>query len=75
MIKEYRAIRTPTLLLAGEDDRVTAPRVQKKIAGILPNSRFEVIADSGHVVYLGAGGDFMAAFGEWLALGGPGRAG
>jgi pimeloyl-ACP methyl ester carboxylesterase len=29
-----------------------APKVQKKITMILPNSRFELIADSGHVVYL-----------------------
>ena len=49
---EYRAIATPTLVLAAEDDRVIAPKVQRKIASILPNSRFEVIADAGHVAYL-----------------------
>jgi 3-oxoadipate enol-lactonase len=49
---EYRAILTPTLVLAAEDDRVIAPKVQRKIAAILPNSRFEVIPDAGHVAYL-----------------------
>jgi 3-oxoadipate enol-lactonase len=49
---EYRAIPTPTLVIAGDEDRVMAPKVQKKITTILPNSRFELIADSGHVVYL-----------------------
>lgn len=49
---EYRAIRTPALVLAAEDDRVIAPKVQRKIASILPNSRFEVIPDAGHVAYL-----------------------
>ncbi len=51
-IEEYRAIKTPTLIIAGDEDRVMAPKVQSKIASILPNSRFELIADSGHVVYL-----------------------
>lgn len=49
---QYRAIRTPTLVMAAEDDRVISPRVQRKIASILPNSRFEMIPDSGHVAYL-----------------------
>ena len=58
---EYRAIKTPTLILAAEDDRVIAPKVQKKIASILPNSRFEVIADCGHVAYLEKPDVFFAA--------------
>ena len=49
---EYRAIATPALIMAAEDDRVIAPKVQKKIASILPNSRFEIIPDSGPVAYL-----------------------
>jgi pimeloyl-ACP methyl ester carboxylesterase len=49
---EYRAIETPTLVLAAEDDRVVSPRVQQKIAAILPNARFEMIRDAGHVAYL-----------------------
>ncbi len=48
----YRTIETPTLVMAGADDRVILPRVQRKICDILPRSRFELIADSGHVVYL-----------------------
>jgi pimeloyl-ACP methyl ester carboxylesterase len=48
----FRAIRTPTLILAGEQDRVILPGVQRKIAEILKISRFELVEDSGHVVYL-----------------------
>lgn len=51
-LDEYCAIRTPSLVIAAESDRVIAPAVQRKIAGILPNSRFELVSDSGHVVYL-----------------------
>jgi len=49
---QYRAVATPTLVIAGDEDRVMAPKFQKKIVGVLPNSRFELIEDSGHVVYL-----------------------
>ena len=48
----YRDIRTPTLILAGDQDRVILPAIQRKIADILPDCRFELIENSGHVVYL-----------------------
>ena len=48
----FRAIHTPSLIIAGDQDRVILPDVQRKIAGILPDSRFDLITDSGHVVYL-----------------------
>jgi 3-oxoadipate enol-lactonase len=48
----FRTIRTPALILAGDQDRVILPAVQRKIANILPVSRFELIEGSGHVVYL-----------------------
>ena len=49
---EYRAIRTPTLIMPGAEDRAIPPWVQEKIGHILPNARFEPIPRSGHVVYL-----------------------
>ena len=48
----YRAIRTPTLIMAGAEDRAIPPWVQRKIASILPNNRFLEIPDCGHVVYI-----------------------
>jgi len=48
----YCAIRVPTLIMAGAEDRTIPPWVQKKICSILPNTRYEAIPDSGHVVYL-----------------------
>lgn len=51
-LPEYRAILTPTLLMAGAEDRTIPPWVQRKLTGILPNHRYEEVADSGHVVYL-----------------------
>lgn len=51
-LPEYRSISTPTLVVSGDEDRVMAPKVQRKITSILPNSRFELIPGAGHVVYL-----------------------
>jgi len=59
-LPQYRAIATPALIVAGEEDRVMAPKFQKKIASILPNSRFELIADAGHVVYLEKPDEFFS---------------
>ena len=51
-LDEYRAVRTPTLVLAGEQDRCIPLWAQAKLAGIFPNSRYELIPEAGHVVYL-----------------------
>ena len=51
-LPEYRAIRTPTLIMAGAEDRAIPPWVQQKLCGILPNHRFELVAGSGHCVYI-----------------------
>jgi pimeloyl-ACP methyl ester carboxylesterase len=51
-LPEYRAIRVPTLVVAGEDDRCIPVKAQRKIVDIIPSSRWEVIRDAGHVVYL-----------------------
>ena len=51
-LDEYRAIVTPTLIVAGTEDRCIPARVQKKMTGILPHTRFELLEGSGHVVHL-----------------------
>lgn len=48
----YRAIPTPTLILAGDQDRAIPPWTQQHLTEILPNSRFELLEGCGHVVYL-----------------------
>ena len=51
-LPEYQAIQTPTLVMAGAEDRAIPPWVQEKLCGILPHVRYELVAGSGHVVYL-----------------------
>ena len=51
-LPQYRAIQTPTLIIAGAEDRAIPPWVQRKLCDILPRTRFELVPDCGHVVYL-----------------------
>jgi len=48
----YRAVRTPTLVVSGGQDRAIPLWQQEKLLDVFPNSRREVIEGSGHVVYL-----------------------
>jgi 3-oxoadipate enol-lactonase len=48
----YRAVTAPTLVVAGEQDRAIPLWQQRKLLDIFPNSRFEVVPESGHVVYI-----------------------
>lgn len=51
-LEGYRAISTPTLMVAGSQDRAIPLWQQKKICTILPNARWMEIEGCGHVVYL-----------------------
>jgi len=48
----YRSVDAPAIMIAGSQDRAIPLWQQKKICGILPNSRWLEIEGSGHVVYL-----------------------
>ncbi|HMB51974.1 MAG TPA: alpha/beta hydrolase [Thermoanaerobaculia bacterium] len=52
LLDDYRAVPTPVLVLAGEEDRVIPLDAQREMAEIFPNARYEVIPEAGHVVYL-----------------------
>lgn len=43
------AIRAPTLVLCGSDDRVTPPELSRELAASIGGARFELIAGAGHL--------------------------
>ncbi len=49
---EYRAVTTPTLIMPGAQDRAIPLWAQKKMLDIFPNSRWLLVPEAGHVVYL-----------------------
>jgi pimeloyl-ACP methyl ester carboxylesterase len=51
-VEGYRKVTTPTLILAGAHDRAIPLWQQEKLADIFPNSRYELVPESGHVVYI-----------------------
>lgn len=51
-LPEYHAIETPTLIVAGGQDRAIPIWQQRQISGVLPDARMLVLDGAGHVVYL-----------------------
>lgn len=49
---EYRAVTTPTLIMPGAQDRAIPLWAQKKMLDIFPQSRWLLVPEAGHVVYL-----------------------
>jgi 3-oxoadipate enol-lactonase len=43
------AVRVPTLVVCGEEDSVTPPAEMREMASIIAGSRFEIIAEAGHL--------------------------
>lgn len=44
-----RAVDVSTLVLVGEQDQVTPPRLSRELVDLIPNARLEVIAGAGHL--------------------------
>ena len=59
-------IRTPTLLIAGEKDPVTPPKVMRRMAEAMPDARLEVLEGSGHLVHLERPDAFNHLLGDFL---------
>ncbi len=45
-------IRCPTLVICGEDDGMVPPENSRQLAAGIPNSKFELIAQCGHLPML-----------------------
>jgi 3-oxoadipate enol-lactonase len=47
--ERVRAIRVPTLILCGDDDRPTPPELSRALQAMIAGSRLEMIAHAGHL--------------------------
>ena len=52
VIRRLEEIHCPTLVLCGEDDRMTKPRYSRFLADNIPNARLQLIPAAGHMVML-----------------------
>ena len=59
-------VRAPTLVIAGEYDRLVHPRASQALAALLPDARFVQIAKAGHAPFLSHATEVMAALRAFL---------
>jgi pimeloyl-ACP methyl ester carboxylesterase len=63
-------IKCPTLVLVGEADQLTPPKLSEEIASGIPNSRLVTIPDSGHLSTLERPDAVNKALAEWMTWNG-----
>ncbi len=49
---EAASIRRPTLLIAGEHDKITPPTLMKKLQELIPGARLTIIKNAGHLTHI-----------------------
>lgn len=59
-------VRTPTLVIAGQNDRITAPGASKVLAATLPDARYEELRRAAHAPFLSHRKVFVAVLEPFL---------
>jgi pimeloyl-[acyl-carrier protein] methyl ester esterase len=59
-------VRAPTLVIAGQDDRITPPGASRALAAALPKASFRQLRGAGHVPFLSNRDQFLAALDGFL---------
>ncbi len=62
-------VRTRTLIMVGEDDRVTPPNGARRLAELIERAELRVIPEAGHMVLYEKPGKIVAAIKEFLNRG------
>ena len=60
------AIRVPTLIICGEDDKPTPPHLSRELQRTISGSRFAMIPRAGHLTNLEKPGEFNAAVEDFI---------
>lgn len=60
------ALRCPALVVCGEADALTPPRLARELAGLIPGATLALLPAVGHVPMLEAPGAVVAALRAWL---------
>ena len=59
-------VRAPTLVIAGQDDRITPAAASRALAAALPKGRFRQLRGAGHVPFLSNRDQFLTALDGFL---------
>ena len=63
---ELSAIRAPTLVMAGEQDKMTPPKLSEELARSISGAESVVVPAAGHMLLLEQPAESAAAIGDWL---------
>jgi len=63
---DLKTIACPTLVLVGDDDRLTPPELSYEMATAIPGARLVVVPDSGHLSTMERPGAVNRALIEWM---------
>ena len=66
-VERARTIREPTLVLVGDEDRITPPALSKQLAALIPGARMETITGAGHLANLEQPAAFNRALTDFLS--------
>ncbi|WP_262984956.1 alpha/beta hydrolase [Sphingomonas daechungensis] len=61
------AIRTPTLVICGDEDAITPPALSEELANLIPGAALDIIAGASHLANLDKPAEFNAAIDAFLA--------
>jgi pimeloyl-[acyl-carrier protein] methyl ester esterase len=61
-------LSVPTLVIAGEYDRITHPQASQYLAENLPNARYCMINRAGHAPFISHHEEFLSEVGEFLSV-------
>ena len=61
------AIRTPTLILVGDQDSITPPALSEELAALIPNAQLCVIEGASHLANLDKPEEFNRAIEDFLS--------
>jgi hypothetical protein len=67
-------VRTPTLVIAGQNDRITAPGASRVLATSLPDARYVEMRRAAHAPFLSHRKEFIAALDQFLRTSAAGAA-
>ena len=62
-------VRTPTLVIAGQNDRITAPGASRVLATALPDARYVEMRRAAHAPFLSHRKEFIAVLEQFLRTG------
>ena len=66
LTREAARIRRPTLLIAGEHDKITPPTLMRKLQELIPGSRLTIIKNAGHLTHIEKPTEYLHLVEEFL---------